>query len=53
YVIIALKESVPIVFGGNEQPAAYGKLVSTGGLNPDINKKISAGIVSILENKLS
>ncbi|KAL1371203.1 hypothetical protein AAHE18_01G114400 [Arachis hypogaea] len=51
--MIVLKGSVPIAFGGNEQPAAYGELVSIGGLNPDMNKKLSAGIDSILENKLS
>ncbi|MED6149271.1 hypothetical protein PIB30_060782 [Stylosanthes scabra] len=53
YVMIVLKGSVPISFGGNEQPAAYGELVSIGALNPDVNKKLSAGIASILENKLS
>ncbi|CAJ1808570.1 unnamed protein product [Sphenostylis stenocarpa] len=53
YVMIVLKGSVPISFGGNEQPAAYGELVSIGGLSPDVNKKLSAGIAAILETKLS
>ncbi|XP_017417275.1 uncharacterized protein LOC108328018 isoform X2 [Vigna angularis] len=53
YVMIVLKGSVPISFGGNEQPAAYGELVSIGGLNPDVNKKLSAAIATILETKLS
>ncbi|RDX85721.1 hypothetical protein CR513_33052, partial [Mucuna pruriens] len=53
YVMIVLKGSVPISFGGNEQPAAYGELVSIGGLSPDVNKKLSAAISSILETKLS
>uniref|UniRef100_A0A2P2K2G4 Uncharacterized protein MANES_09G111500 n=1 Tax=Rhizophora mucronata TaxID=61149 RepID=A0A2P2K2G4_RHIMU len=53
YVMIVLKGSVPIAFGGTEQPAAYGELVSIGGLNPDVNKKLSAAISSILESKLS
>ncbi|XP_031491373.1 uncharacterized protein LOC116258383 [Nymphaea colorata] len=53
YVMIVLKGSVPIAFGGNEQPAAYGELVSIGGLNPDTNKKLSAAISNILETKLS
>lgn len=52
YVMIVLKGSVPIAFGGTEQPAAYGELVS-GGLNPDVNKKLSAAIAAILETKLS
>ncbi|CAN6478439.1 unnamed protein product [Victoria cruziana] len=53
YVMIVLKGSVPISFGGSEQPAAYGELVSIGGLNPDTNKKLSAAISAILETKLS
>lgn len=42
-----------MAFGGTEQPAAYGELVSIGGLNPDVNKKLSAAIAQILETKLS
>ncbi|XP_028764505.1 macrophage migration inhibitory factor homolog [Neltuma alba] len=53
YVMVVLKGSVPISFGGNEQPAAYGELVTIGGLGPDENKKLSAAISSILETKLS
>ena len=53
YVMIVLKGSVPISFGGTEQPAAYAELVSIGGLNPDVNKKLSAAIAAILETKLS
>ncbi|KEH28840.1 macrophage migration inhibition factor-like protein [Medicago truncatula] len=53
YVMIVLKGSVPISFGGTEQEAAYGELVSIGGLNPDVNKKLSAAIAAILETKLS
>ncbi|KAL2337676.1 hypothetical protein Fmac_012122 [Flemingia macrophylla] len=30
YVMIVLKGSVPIAFGGTEQPAAYGELLSIG-----------------------
>ncbi|KAE8686921.1 macrophage migration inhibitory factor-like protein isoform X2 [Hibiscus syriacus] len=52
YVMIVLKGSVPMSFGGSEQPAAYGELVSIGGLNPDVNKKLSAAIAAILETKL-
>ncbi|KAL6640661.1 hypothetical protein ACP70R_021784 [Stipagrostis hirtigluma subsp. patula] len=53
YVMVVLKGSVPMAFGGTQEPAAYGELVSIGGLNPDVNKKLSAGIASILESKLS
>ncbi|KAJ8753860.1 hypothetical protein K2173_000114 [Erythroxylum novogranatense] len=53
YVMIVLKGSVPMAFGGTEQPAANGELVSIGGLDPDVNKKLNAAISSILEKKLS
>ena len=53
YVMIVLKGSVPMAFGGTEQPAAYGELVSIGGLNPDVNKKLSAAVAEILTAKLS
>ncbi|KMZ56651.1 Macrophage migration inhibitory factor [Zostera marina] len=53
YVMIVLKGSIPISFGGTEQPAAFGELVSIGGLNPDTNKKLSAAVSAILESKLS
>lgn len=51
--MIVLKGSVPIAFGGTEEPAAYGELVSIGGLNADVNKKLSAEVAGILETKLS
>ncbi|KAG6495444.1 hypothetical protein ZIOFF_043268 [Zingiber officinale] len=38
YVMVVLKGSIPILFGGTQQPAAYGELVSIGGLNPDANQ---------------
>ncbi|KAF5932165.1 hypothetical protein HYC85_028336 [Camellia sinensis] len=44
---------VPIAIGGIEDPAANGEVVSIGGLNPDVNKKLSAAITTILEAKLS
>lgn len=40
-------------FGGSEEPAAYGELVSIGGLTPNTNKKLSGAIASILESKLA
>ncbi|VFQ91003.1 unnamed protein product [Cuscuta campestris] len=52
YVMIVLKGSVPLSFGGTEDPAAYGELVSIGGLNAQVNKDLSAAIANILETKL-
>ncbi|KAK4432243.1 Macrophage migration inhibitory factor [Sesamum alatum] len=51
--LAANEGSVPMAFGGTEQPAAYGELVSIGGLSPDVNKKLSGAIANILETKLS
>lgn len=51
--MIVLKGSVPMAFGGTEEPAAYGELVSIGGLTADVNKKLSAAIANVLETKLS
>ncbi|KAL7598649.1 hypothetical protein Lser_V15G25792 [Lactuca serriola] len=54
YVLIELKGSVPMAFGGSEEPAACGELVSIGGgLNSDVNKKVSAAVAEILSSKLS
>ncbi|KAI7986716.1 hypothetical protein LOK49_LG14G01856 [Camellia lanceoleosa] len=53
HVRVMLKSSVPIALGGIEDPVAYGEVVSIGGLNLDVNKKLSAAISTILEAKLS
>lgn len=53
YVMILLKGGVPMSFGGSEEPAAYGELVSIGGLGQGVNGKLSAAIADILESKLS
>ncbi|GAB2298949.1 hypothetical protein Dimus_033025 [Dionaea muscipula] len=53
WVMIVLKGSVAMSFGGTELATAYGELLSIGGLNPDSNKKLSAAIATILETKLS
>ncbi|MCL7026133.1 hypothetical protein MKW94_012274 [Papaver nudicaule] len=53
YVMVLLKGSIPMSFGGNEEKCAFGELTSIGGLNPDVNKKLSAAIAAILDDKLS
>ncbi|KAI7986717.1 hypothetical protein LOK49_LG14G01855 [Camellia lanceoleosa] len=53
HVMVMLKGTVPIAIAGIEDPATYGEVVSIGGLNPDVNKKLSAAISTILEAKLS
>ncbi|WCJ42287.1 Tautomerase/MIF superfamily protein [Euphorbia peplus] len=53
YVMILLNGGVPIAFAGTEEPAAYGELISIGGLGPDVNGKLSSTIAEILQTKLS
>ena len=53
YVMIVLNGAVPVAFAGTEEPAAYGELISIGGLGPSVNGKLSSTIADILETKLS
>ncbi|KAL0308278.1 UNVERIFIED_CONTAM: Macrophage migration inhibitory factor [Sesamum radiatum] len=53
YVMILVNGGVPISFGGTEEPAAYGELISIGGLGPSVNAKLSSTIAEILQTKLS
>jgi len=53
YVLISLRGGIPMSFGGTEEPAAYGELISIGGVGPATNKELSAAISEILETKLS
>ncbi|KAK8967740.1 hypothetical protein KSP40_PGU011212 [Platanthera guangdongensis] len=53
YVMILLNGSQPISFAGSEEPAAYGELISIGGLSPAVNGKLSSAIADLLQTKLS
>ncbi|GMY25606.1 macrophage migration inhibitory factor homolog [Fagus crenata] len=53
YVMVLLKGSLDIWFGGNKEPAAFGELVSMGGINPEVKKRLIATIGTILQSKLS
>ncbi|XP_065849976.1 uncharacterized protein [Euphorbia lathyris] len=53
YVMILLNGGVPIAFAGTEEPAAYGELISIGGLSPSVNGKLSSTIAELLQTKLS
>jgi len=50
--MILLNGGVPIEFAGTEEPAAYGELISIGGLGPSVNGKLSSTIAEILQTKL-
>lgn len=51
--MVLVNGGVPISFGGTEEPAAYGELISIGGLTPGVNAKLSSTIAEILHTKLS
>ena len=53
YVTVSIDGSVPTSFAGSEEPAAYGEIMSIGGLGPSVNGKLSAALADILEAKLS
>ncbi|RWV94188.1 hypothetical protein GW17_00043298 [Ensete ventricosum] len=53
YVMILINGGVPIAFAGSEEPAAYGEVISIGGLGPSVNAKLSSALAEILETKLS
>ncbi|KAG6410547.1 hypothetical protein SASPL_128608 [Salvia splendens] len=53
YVMVLVNGGVPISFGGTEEPAAYGELISIGGLGPTVNAKLSSTIAEIIQTKLS
>ncbi|KAL4296759.1 hypothetical protein GQ457_12G011440 [Hibiscus cannabinus] len=53
YVMILVNGGVPMAFAGTEAPAAYGELISIGGLAPSVNAKLSSTIADILQTKLS
>lgn len=42
-----------MAFAGTEEPAAYGELISIGGLDASVNGKLSSALADILETKLS
>ncbi|KAL6873667.1 hypothetical protein ACP4OV_013749 [Aristida adscensionis] len=53
YVMVSINGSVPMSFAASEEPAAYGELMSIGGIGPGVNAKLSAALAEVLEAKLS
>ncbi|XP_062167306.1 uncharacterized protein LOC133873591 [Alnus glutinosa] len=53
FVMVILKGSVEISFAGSKEPAAYAEIVSMGGINSEVKKKLIATIGTILQSKLS
>ncbi|CBI18101.3 hypothetical protein PVL29_009850 [Vitis rotundifolia] len=53
YVMVLLKGSVAISFEGNKEPAAFAEIISMGGINSEVKRKLIATIGTILQTKLS
>ncbi|XP_022744081.1 macrophage migration inhibitory factor homolog [Durio zibethinus] len=53
FVMVILKGSVAISFNGNKEPAAYAEVVSMGGINREVKRRLIATLGTILENKFS
>lgn len=53
FVMVILKSSVPISFEGNKEPAAYAEIISMGGINKEVKRKLIATIGTILQSNLS
>lgn len=51
--MVVLKGSLAITFNGNKEPAAYAEIVSMGGINREVKRRLIATLGTILENTLS
>lgn len=53
FVMVILKGSLAISFGGNKEPAAYTEIVAMGGINTPVKRKLIATLGDILHKRLS
>lgn len=52
YVLVSLRSGTSLCFGGTEEPAAYGELLSIGAIGGEKNKAISKSISEVVSAKL-
>ncbi|PNW69968.1 hypothetical protein CHLRE_17g700100v5 [Chlamydomonas reinhardtii] len=52
WVMASVTTDKPMIYGGTEEPCAFGYLMSIGSIGGDKNKKISAAICEVLTAKL-
>ncbi|XP_057753537.1 uncharacterized protein LOC130973140 [Arachis stenosperma] len=52
-VMVLLTSSVLVTLGGSNEPTAYAEIVSMGGINSEVKKKLIEAIGNILETHLS
>lgn len=53
FVMVVLNGSVDISFGGNKEPAAFAEIVSMGGINSDVKRRLIATLGTICQNRFS
>ncbi len=51
FMMVALKDEVPMLFAGSSEPTAYLELKSIG-LNPDKTKELSKALCELIETQL-
>ncbi|CAH2064375.1 unnamed protein product [Thlaspi arvense] len=52
-VMVVLKGSIEIVFGGNKEAAAYAEIVSMGGITKQVKRQLISTVGSILHTHFS
>ncbi|KAL4435465.1 hypothetical protein ABPG77_006227 [Micractinium sp. CCAP 211/92] len=52
YVMVSVSTDKPMMFGGTEEPCAYGELISIGAVGGDKNKAISAALAEVVQRHL-
>ncbi|KAI5663191.1 hypothetical protein M9H77_22514 [Catharanthus roseus] len=53
FVMVIIKGSVALSFGGNKEPAALAEIMAMGGITTEMKRKLIATIGEILEKNLS
>ncbi|EFN53805.1 hypothetical protein CHLNCDRAFT_136510 [Chlorella variabilis] len=52
YVMVSLETGKQMMFGGTEEPCAFGELISIGSIGGEKNKKISAALAEVVQRHL-
>ncbi|KAK4745920.1 hypothetical protein SAY87_012232 [Trapa incisa] len=53
FVMVILKGSLAISFGGNKDPAVYAEIIAMGGITREVKRQLISTLGSILHHKLS
>ncbi|PSC70071.1 DNA ligase [Micractinium conductrix] len=52
YVMVSFEPGKAMIFGGTEEPCAYGELISIGAIGGEKNKKISTALAEVVQRHL-